>query len=236
MRKVSRIIICAWLGLWLCPAVFSQPQKKLVVNEFMASNSATFANGNGNYSDWIEIYNPTTEAVDMAGMSLTDDLTDPTKWQFPSGDPSLTVIDSHDRLLIWADGEQGTELHAGFSLSADGEALGLFDADGTLVDSVTFGRQMMGVSYGRYPDGGSTWQHMPSPTPTAANKQGYLGLVEDVTLRGVASMTLQPALPWPARHRGPRSGTAWTRPIPATRTARNTPVQSRSVVRPVFAP
>ncbi len=232
MRKVSRIIICAWLGLWLCPAVFSQPQKKLVVNEFMASNSATFANGNGNYSDWIEIYNPTTEAVDMAGMSLTDDLTDPTKWQFPSGDPSLTVIDSHDRLLIWADGEQGTELHAGFSLSADGEALGLFDADGTLVDSVTFGRQMMGVSYGRYPDGGSTWQHMPSPTPTAANKQGYLGLVEDVTFapgRGFydspASVTL--ACPTPgaeiwysldATNPGHQNGQKYTGPIAVSRT------------------
>jgi hypothetical protein len=180
MRKVSQVIICAWLGLWLCPAVFGQLQKKLVINEFMASNSKTLSNGNGKYSDWVEIYNPTSQTVDMAGMFLTDDLTNPTKWQFPQGDPSLTVIDSHDRLLIWADGEQGSELHAGFSLSADGEALGLFDADGALVDSVTFTRQMTDVSYGRYPDGGATWQYMASPTPTAANKQGYLGVVEDV--------------------------------------------------------
>ena len=45
---------------------------KLVINEMMASNSTAIADGEGEFDDWIEIYNPGPSAVDMAGMVLAD--------------------------------------------------------------------------------------------------------------------------------------------------------------------
>jgi hypothetical protein len=151
----------------------------LVINELMASNSSTIQDPQGEYDDWIEIYNPSSQPVDIGRWFLTDDLGDPTKWQFPAG----TTISSHGYLLVWADGDTETAgLHVGFSLSADGEELGLFDADGTLVDSVVFDSHLSDISFGRWPDGTDTWQYMGTPSPKAANRQGYLGVVSDVDL------------------------------------------------------
>ena len=38
-----------------------------VITEFMASNGATLDDGDGNSSDWVEIYNAADQAVDIAG-------------------------------------------------------------------------------------------------------------------------------------------------------------------------
>lgn len=85
-------------------------------------------------------------------------------------------------LLIWADGDTTAEgLHANFNLSAEGEEIALFAADGnTPVDHVAFGRQVGDVSYGRFPNGSDSWRYLNSPTPGAANDSAYEGIVEDV--------------------------------------------------------
>ena len=59
--------------------------------------------------------------------------------------------------------------HVNFKLASTGEAIGIFTADGTLIDSVTFGPQALGQSEGRLPDGASTIV-MLDPTPTAPNR------------------------------------------------------------------
>ena len=55
----------------------------LVINEFMADNKTTIDDPAeiGEYSDWIELYNGTSDIIILSGMFLTDDLNDPTKWQ-----------------------------------------------------------------------------------------------------------------------------------------------------------
>ncbi|HEY9113996.1 MAG TPA: CotH kinase family protein, partial [Bacteroidales bacterium] len=55
----------------------------LYINEFMADNDGIIADGNGDYDDWIEIYNAESEPVWLGNKFLTDNLTDPTKWQMP---------------------------------------------------------------------------------------------------------------------------------------------------------
>ncbi len=57
----------------------------LVINEFMADNETTIEDPNepGEYPDWIELYNGTDTAVTLNGMYLTDDFSEPTKWQIP---------------------------------------------------------------------------------------------------------------------------------------------------------
>jgi hypothetical protein len=137
----------------------------LFINEFMADNGITVAGPDGNSPDWIEIFNAGNETIDLTGMYLTDDLTDPTCWQFPEG----TTIGPKEYLIVWAD-RDGGEIYASFGLNANGEEIGLFDSDGeTLIDSVQFVKQIQDVSYGRIPDGGSSWNYLLSATPGFSN-------------------------------------------------------------------
>ncbi len=142
----------------------------LIINEFMADNTSTIEDPDddaGTYEDWIEIYNPGSSDVDMGGLYLTDDLTNPTKWQVPQG----VTITAGGYLLLWADGDttQG-DTHADFKLNVAGEALGLYGSDGvTLIDSITFDAQTADVSYGRLLDGGENTGVIAAPTPGATN-------------------------------------------------------------------
>ena len=56
----------------------------LMITEFMASDGATLKDRFREYSDWVEIYNPTDQAVELGGWRLTDDAADLSKWQFPA--------------------------------------------------------------------------------------------------------------------------------------------------------
>jgi len=154
-----------------------QADVPIVINEFMASNNNTISDPQGQYDDWIEIYNYSPNPENIGGIYLTDDIAVPTKWQIPSP----TTIRAGGHLLIWADDNVGdTGLHANFRLNADKEEIGLFDSDGeTLIDSVTFGAQTTDISYGRYPDGGDQWRFFGIPSPGQENEGGYLGIVAD---------------------------------------------------------
>ncbi len=175
---------CTLGVLGLCFLVSSPGLSRpaVVINEVMASNTKTFADPQGDFDDWIELYNAGDTPVDLTGMYLTDDPAVPRKWRIPAGLPGLrggTAISPQGYLIVWADGDvQDAGLHANFKLGADGEEVHLFAADGvTLLDSLEFGKQMTDVSYGRYPDGGQTLRFFGVPTPGRANTEGYLGEV-----------------------------------------------------------
>ena len=122
---------------------------------------------NRQLSDWIELYNPGSEAIDLGGLYLTDDLTDPTQFQIPTG----VTIPGESFLLFYADNDtdQGDQ-HTNFKLSADGERVGLFGMDGvTQIDAVTFAEQTTDVAYGRQTDGTGSWAVLCGATPGSAN-------------------------------------------------------------------
>lgn len=141
----------------------------LVINEFMASNSSTFADPFGEYDDWIEIYNAGNTAVDM-GRFYFSDSEDPFDDRIPGNAPEKTTIQPGGYLIFWADGEteQGPN-HLKFRLSATGESISLYHKDGRLIDSRKFGIQSTDVSEGRSPNGSTTWVKFNNPTPGAAN-------------------------------------------------------------------
>ncbi len=151
----------------LTPTPPPPAESALFINEFMASNYATLADENGEFDDWIEIYNGTDADVDLGGYYITDDLADATKWQIPTGD-SATIIPAGEYLILWADKQpdQGV-LHVDIKLGSGGEDLGLFDPDGTSIDEYTFGPQIADISEGR--DAGGEWVTYESPTPGASN-------------------------------------------------------------------
>ncbi len=154
----------------------------LVINEFMASNSSSARDPQGQYDDWIEIHNFDDDVIDMGGFYLTDNLSDPAKWRFPQSIPALTTIPPHGYLLIWADNDtEYSGLHANFKLDAAGEQIALFDYDGsTLIDSIVFGEQTADISYGRDSDAGDNWRFFASPSPSSENISVYQGFIDEV--------------------------------------------------------
>jgi hypothetical protein len=154
----------------------ASPPVVVYINEWMAAN--TSASGiadpaDGDFDDWIELYNPGPAAVDLGGLYLTDTLTNQFQYRIP--DNGQYVIAPGGFLLVWADNETGqnrsnrADLHVNFQLRQGGEAIGLYAADGTQIDAVTFGPQTENVSEGRYPDGVGPQVLMTTPTPRGPN-------------------------------------------------------------------
>ncbi len=147
----------------------------LKINEFLASNTSSNSDEANEFDDWIEIYNPTDQAIDLSNLYLSDNPNNLTKWQFPE---ESSTIETGGFLLIWCDedGSQGP-LHTNFKLSAGGEFIALVDSDGlSIIDSLTFETQTTDVSFGRSPDGSEQWSAL-FPTPGASNQsQGITGL------------------------------------------------------------
>jgi hypothetical protein len=148
----------------------SSASSAVVINEVMAKNILTLADPQGQYDDWIELTNVSSQTVDLSGMYLTDDPNDPLQWSFPSG----TTIAPGGFLLVWADNDENDTpgLHAGFKLSSEGETIWLYDTSArghTLLDSVTFGALAADQAIGRSPDGQGVMQPLAAPTPLAPN-------------------------------------------------------------------
>ena len=156
----------------------------LLINEFCADNDSVIQDNAGEYNDWIEIYNPSENSINLSGVYLTDKPDNLTKWKFPEG----VSIGTGEYLLIWCDEDQEQgDLHTNFALSADGEFIALTSSDGiTVIDSISFSGQTTDVSYGRFPDAGDNWQSFSQPTPGSSNNITGIddenNLVEDFVL------------------------------------------------------
>ena len=139
----------------------------LYINEFMARNDSTYVDEEGDYDDWLEIYYGGNGSIDLSGFFLTDNAGNLSKWMFPHE----TIISSSEFLLVWCDEEQDEgELHTNFRLNFDGEFIALVASDGlTIIDSISFGIQTADISFGRVPDGNTSWQALPVPSPNSSN-------------------------------------------------------------------
>ena len=72
---------CVFIALMLnIQSAFAQ----VYINEGSNKNYTTIADEYGDYPDWIEIYNPTADTLQLLNYSLTDEVNNPTKWVFPN--------------------------------------------------------------------------------------------------------------------------------------------------------
>lgn len=160
------------------PGATNQPSGlpiQVFLNEWLADNVSTLPDpADGQYEDWFELYNPGNAPVDLGGYYLTDHLTN--RFQFRIPNNGQYVVPPGGYLLVWADNEPNQnradrpDLHVSFALNKAGEAIGLFAADGTLIDAITFGPQTTDVSEGRHPDGSPSVVTFAQPTPRATNR------------------------------------------------------------------
>ena len=128
-----------------------------------------------NFRDWVELYNSGGTAVNIGGWGLSDEQDTPMKWTFPAN----TMIPAGGYLVVMCDGREeanGTSsyLHAGFSLSASGEAVRLYNAGGVLQSAVTsIPDQDSFHTWGRNPNGDGTYGFLDTATPGIANTGSF---------------------------------------------------------------
>lgn len=154
----------------------SQSSSTICINEVMASNATTLRDGDiedadsgslgGAYSDWIELYNSGTQAIDLSGYTISDSSS---TWEFPKG----VVVPAKGYILVWASDKNKVakdgQLHTNFKLSASGEEITLRNAAGVTIDSITFPALKDDQSYGRKTDSSSEWVVFSKSTPLNAN-------------------------------------------------------------------
>lgn len=152
----------------------------LTLNEILAANR-TLTNPNQATADFIELYNTGTNALLLAGLSLTDDSTFPGKWLFP---PAATIEASAYRIVFCDASQPASATNTGFGLSARGGAVFLFnqrESGGNLIDAIRYGLQTADFSVARLPDGTGNWS-LALPTPSAANGAAGLANVSALSI------------------------------------------------------
>jgi hypothetical protein len=126
------------------------PPPTLVINEIVAK-------GADDNPDWVELYNPDPEEVDISGWTIEDD--GGGKYLLPEG----TTLGGGEYLVV-------NDALLGFGLGSD-DAVLLSDAEGELVDVADWedGDAPVGKSWGRIPNGTGDFKTLSTPTSAAAN-------------------------------------------------------------------
>ena len=154
------------------------------INEISADNSI-YVNEYYKKNDWIELYNTTSEPIDVAGMYLSDNLEKPTKYQIESDDNASTLIEPYGHLIVWADKLMTfTQLHASFKLDTEGGYVVLTAADESWRDVIYYEPHLGTESVGLYPDGSHDVYIMSKPTIGKPN-----------TINSYAAWLEQPEIP-----------------------------------------
>lgn len=169
VRSIKTILIFLIFSVFhtSCEKEKNEVVKYIVINELMAINTTIIADQNGEYDDWFELKNLTSDDIDISGYFLSDNESKPSKWKLPSG----TIIVGGGYLVVWADNDTTQAgLHANFKLSSGGEELVLSKPDLTIIDEISYPAQTAELSYSRFPDGTGSfmWQ---IPTFNASNNK-----------------------------------------------------------------
>lgn len=165
MKILFSIFITISIITYLPQNSFSQ---SVSINEVMSSNSSSVSDEDGDYEDWVELYNYGVNDINLEGYGLSDSYGSPYKWVFP-----VITIEAGTYMLIWASGKDRTDpnfpLHTNFSIGAGGEEVFITEPGGELVDELLPIAIPTDMSYGRYPNGTGVWRFFTEVTPGAEN-------------------------------------------------------------------
>lgn len=158
--------IISLVSILIAAATFNPAYAKIVINEIMTSNSNVIADEDGDYPDWIEIYNSGDSTVSLDGWMLSDDI-DEKKWTFPT----VTLPADKYMLVFCSDKnhKEGQYLHTNFKLKSEGENIFLYESHGLLIDKFNKVYLSVDISYGRSPDASSNLAMFLHPSPGISN-------------------------------------------------------------------
>jgi hypothetical protein len=97
MRQLLLCFLVLFFSVELYPQV--------LLNEFSSSNISKLTDEDGDFSDWIELYNNSASGINLAGYYLSDNPSYLKKWTIPA-----VFLKPYSHLLIFASGKNRTEL------------------------------------------------------------------------------------------------------------------------------
>lgn len=164
-KKILLQFLLIMFLFFACKKPDEPVKSDIVINELLPVNSSIVQDQNGEFDDYIELYNLSSSVKDISGYFISDNKDHFSKWEIPSG----ISIAGNGFLIIWADNDSAqVGLHANFKLSSLGEEVLLSAPDGTLIDKVIYPGQTLELSFSRNPDGTGSfgWQ---TPTFDSSN-------------------------------------------------------------------
>ena len=156
-----RLLIIIIFSL-ICQAASAQ----IFINEVCSDNESIIADEEGDYEDWIELYNGGNSEVNLEGYFLSDNEQQLDKWSFPD-----IEIPANGYLLLYASGKDfnGQHTHTNFKLSKEGEKLILSSPQSDILNQWFIPKLSEDHSYGRQPDGSENITYFFDPSPELSN-------------------------------------------------------------------
>ncbi len=152
----------------------------VIINEYMISNTFTIYDCEGDYGDWVELYNTGGDDINLTGYGITDNDDNPLKYVFPEG----ASISAGEYLVVFCDGKNRIDdeggFHTNFSLSKEDETISLYTPTKSLSSTVNIVDMPDNISCGRA-DGESGMKLFARPTPGKQNTTAYVDLSESVS-------------------------------------------------------
>jgi hypothetical protein len=145
--------------------LFRLSAQELMLNEVMTANASSVLDKTYyNFSEWVEIYNPSSALKSLTGYYISDDPANPDQiWKVPN-----IAVPAKGFAVIWFDKMSGGN-HASFRIRNTRELLLLYNKSGVIVDSVRIEFPYRNCSYGRSPDGSPAWSYFTQPTQGTSN-------------------------------------------------------------------
>ena len=163
MKKITHALIL------LAFFAFCTPLKaQVVINEVVSSNATINVDEDGEYQDWVELFNNGPATVNLNGYGLTDNPAQPLKWVFPN----VSIAPNQYILIYCSDKNRtvpGQPLHTNWKISGSGENIVLSDGSGLLVDQAPAAAIQEDFSFGRFPNGTGPFAYFDDVTPRAQN-------------------------------------------------------------------
>ena len=133
------------------PSVSALAAGAVVVNEICTKNTKLAA-PDGQFYDYIELYNTGSSEAAVGGYALSDDAAQPRLYVIPDG----TVIPANGHLVVYCGVKAGGSVKgAEFGLSKSGETVIFSDQSGNVVESIELPPMNDDTAYARVPDGSS---------------------------------------------------------------------------------
>jgi len=166
---INMLRIAIFLTVFSAHTLLSQ---SVLLNEVMSSNVSVLSDEDGDYPDWIEIFNPTDSVINLLNYTISDDLEITPKWTFPE-----YIISPNEYLIVFCSGKNKVteNLHTNFKIKSPGEELWLRDSTGQIIDYVDSVEISSDISFGRILEKVSEWAFYSIPTPGAKNNTDSYG-------------------------------------------------------------
>ena len=144
----------------------AQQATSLQINEICPSNIDQWVDPSFNYGGWVELYNPTSTAVNITGWYLSDKKDKLQKAKVTQ----TTSVPAYGFTTLWFDHySKWSKKTIDMKLDCDGGTLYRSDSGGNLVASLDYPEAVSRCSWARTADGGDAWSYCANPTPGKTN-------------------------------------------------------------------